>query len=276
MFIDRQAFIKEKNQLTRNLKKSKDVYDTSLLENIADKKRAGKELPAVTAAISSDKVQIEKVTHKIARIETKISAHPQIKVLKVMISAEKEFRQKIVDDYKKFQKFYPLKELGWQSLFLLPLFIAFYIWSSRSVKKNNRIKTLISSHLLIIVSIPIILKVIEVVLDLIPRHFFKNLFNILKSLHIIALWHYIVILLSVCIGLFAVYIIQKKLFNKKRIQLKRLMKGACYCCGKKLPMGATACPFCGTQQFEICSNCGDQTYICGDFCKNCGHKLSKP
>ena len=136
LFIDRQAFIKEKNQLTRNLKKSKDVYDTSLLENIADKKRAGKELPAVTAAISSDKVQIEKVTHKIARIETKISAHPQIKVLKVMISAEKEFRQKIVDDYKKFQKFYPLKELGWQSLFLLPLFIAFYIWSSRSVKKK--------------------------------------------------------------------------------------------------------------------------------------------
>lgn len=40
LFIDRQALLKEKDQLTRNLKKSKDVYDTTLLENIADKKGA--------------------------------------------------------------------------------------------------------------------------------------------------------------------------------------------------------------------------------------------
>ena len=113
-------------------------------------------------------------------------------------------------------------------------------------------------------------------MDLIPRHFFKNIFNILKSLHLIAIWHYVVILISVCAGLLAVYVIQKKIFNNQRIQQKRLMKGACYFCGKNLPHGAITCPFCGTKQLKNCSECQEETYVCGDYCKNCGTELLNP
>lgn len=275
LFINRQKLLKEKKQLTNSLKKSKDVYDTMLLENIADEETHSKGLPAVKATITSHTIRIETTTQKLINNEAKIIAEPLVTDLRVMLSPNNKYRQAIVDDFKVFQKFYPLKELGWQLVFMLPLFLIFYIWSSRSVRKDNRVQTLISTHLLVIASIPIVLKIGEVVIDLMPRHFFKQLFNILKSLHIIALWHYVVIFLSVCIGMFVIFIIQKKIFNKQRIQQKRLMTGACYFCGKNLPLGANTCPFCGTNQLKSCDNCQEQTYVCGEYCKNCGHELIK-
>lgn len=273
LFIDRKETLKHREQLTKGLKQSKDVYDTSLLENIADQEKSRNDLPAVKTAITSHKTGIEVVTQRLINAEKTINAEPLIIELRGMLSPDNKLRQEIINDFKKFQKVYPLKELGWQLVFMLPLFFIFYVWSSRSVKKNNRVQTLIATHLLVVASIPIILKVVEVVLDLMPRHFFKNIFKLLESLHVIAIWHYIVILISVCAGLFAVYIIQKKIFNKRRIQQKRLMKGACYSCGKKLPQNAQTCPFCGTKQQTNCHQCHEETYVCGDYCKNCGTEL---
>jgi hypothetical protein len=273
LFIDRQETLKQRGQLNKSLNQSKDVYDTSLLENIADPKKDSNDLTAVKTSITSYKSEIEVVTQRLINTEKTINGEPLITELRGMLSPDNKLRQEIVNDFKKFQKVYPLKELGWQLVFMLPLFFVFYIWSSRSVKKNSKVQTLIATHLLVVASIPIILKVMEVVLDLIPLHFFKNLFKLLKSLHIIAIWHYVVILISVCATLFAVYVIQKKIFNKKRIQQKRLMKGACYSCGRKLPNSEHTCPFCGTKQQTNCHRCHEKTYVCGDYCKNCGTEL---
>ncbi len=272
IFIKRQELLQQRDQLISSLKKSKDVYDTSLLENIADQDSTANGLPAIKSTITSHKTGIEVITQQLINTETRVKAEPLVADLRGMLSPDNQYRQEIVDDFKKFQAIYPLKELGWQLVFMLPLFFIFYIWSCRSVRKDNRVQTLIATHLLVIASIPIILKIVEVVLDLIPRHFLKNLFNILQSLHIIALWHYVVIFVSVCTGLFAVFIIQKKIFNKQRTQQKRLMKGACFFCGKNLPQGANICPFCGTKQFKNCNNCQEPTYVCGNYCKNCGHE----
>lgn len=273
LFIERQELLKQKKQLTSSFKKSKDVYDTFLLEDIADKEPPAIEVPAVRTTITSHQKRIETTTRKLISNESKINAEPLITDLREMLRPNYKYRQEIVNDFKKFQKVYPLKELGWQLVFMLPLFFIFYLWSSRSVKKDKSVQTLIATHLLVIASIPIIIKIVEVALQLIPRHFFKNLFNVLNSLHIIALWHYIVIFIAVCTGLFFIFVIQKKIFNTRRIQQKRLMKGACYSCGKHLPQKANTCPFCGTKQLKSCGNCQEQTYICGNYCKNCGHKL---
>lgn len=273
LFVDRQEYIKQRDQYTYNFKKSKDVYDTSLLENIADKRDKNDNLSTISSSIKQDSNKIENIAEKVAGIEKQINADPLINELWSMLSPDNEYRKQIIKDYKQFQFWFPLKELLWQLVFMLPIFLIFYAWSSRSVKKNNNIQTLISSHLLVIASIPIILKVMEVVLDLIPKHFFKNLFDLLEKLHIIAIWHYLVILISIGAALLIIYIIQKKIFNKERVYQKRLMKGACYYCGKKLPVNSTNCPFCGTNQFKTCDKCSNETYVGGEYCKNCGEKM---
>lgn len=275
-FIDRQALLKEKKQVTQDLNNSKNVYDTSLLENIAAGNKNSSNLPALKDTIESHTRRIETITRKLIEIEQQINAEDLIISLKAMIQKDPQYRENLVEDYKRFQFSYPIKELGWQLIFLLPLFIIFYVWSSRSVRTNSRIQTLISTHLLVVAFIPIIFKIMAVVLDLIPHHFLKDLFNLLKALHIIALWHYIVIFATICAGVLAVYIIQKKFFNIKRIQQKRLTKGECYSCGKKLPNADGICPFCGANQFITCEHCRAETYISGDYCRHCGHGHGAP
>jgi hypothetical protein len=184
-----------------------------------------------------------------------------------------DYRNTLVADLNQFEFWYPLKEFAWQLIFMLPLFIIFYIWNSRSIFRNNNLQVLLSSHLLVIASIPIIIKIIDVLLHLIPRHFFRELFKLLELFHIIALWHYLLIIISIFVAIFIIYIVQKKIFNEQRLIKKRLLKGACYVCGKNLPNGVIACPFCGTIQYKTCPACNKNTFISGDYCTNCGDNL---
>lgn len=140
--------------------------------------------------------------------------------------------------------------------------------------KDNRIQSLIASHLLVVAFIPILIKLIKLVVDLIPDHFFNALFRILRSLHLLAIWHYLVILGAVALGLFLVYFIQKKVFNREKLIQKRLSKGACIQCGKKLTAGASACAFCGTNLFAACAACNQPTPVGGIHCIHCGVKTA--
>lgn len=271
LFIQRQALFKQKSQLTKSFKQSKDVYDTTLLENIANKK--SREPGALSSSISEHTSAIEKVTFQITNTEAKLLSSPRVNAFQQTIINDDPSRQQLIKDFKEFQFIYPLKKLGWQMLFMLPLFLVFYLWAGRSVKKAHSIQTLVSTHLLVVVSIPIFLKVADALLDLIPRHFLKDFFNLLESLHIVAIWHYLVIFISVGAALLTIYVIQQKIFNKQRVQQKRLMKGACFQCGSRLPELTSSCPFCGTGLLMECNSCQQQTYRCADFCKQCGASM---
>jgi hypothetical protein len=268
LFLTRQKTVEEREKTEEAFDKAKQSYDTQLLENIANAAKSGGNATSTTAREYSQK--IERLTAEIRNTEQQIHAHPDIQKLWGLITPDDATRDRIVADFKKFQFWFPLKELVWQLLFLLPIFGVFYAWSCRSVKKGKPIQTLIASHLLVIAALPIILKMIELVIDIIPKHFFKNLFNILQSLHLMALWHYFIIFGSIAIGLFLVYFIQRKVFNRQKVMQKRLMKGACTICNKKLPPGATFCPFCGAGQRTVCAACGKETPVGGSHCILCG------
>jgi len=220
---------------------------------------------------------IENLNARTTEIDTRLNAHEKINDLWAFMEAWDEGRRDLlVKDLKKLEQWYPFKELLWQLLFLLPLFIVFYLWGVRSVRKDAKLQTLISAHLMVVTAIPIFFKILELVLELIPRHFFKNFFELLTKLHIIAVWHYILIFAAIGVAFLAIYIIQKKIFNRRRLQLKRLAKGLCYHCGKKLPGSANTCPFCGASQKAECGACHERTFIAGDFCSSCGSPLARP
>lgn len=268
LFLTRQKTVEEREKTEEAFDKAKKSYDTQLLENIANAAKSGDNAVSTTAREYAQK--IERLTAEIRNTEQQIHASPDIQKLWGIITPDDAARDQIVADYKKFQFWFPLKELVWQLLFLLPIFGIFYAWSSRSVKKGNPIQTLIASHLLVIAFLPILLKIVELVVDMIPKHFFKNLFKILQSLHLMALWHYFIILGSIAVGLFLVYFIQRKVFNRKKVMQKRLMKGACISCSKKLPTSSTFCPFCGAGQYGTCAACGKETPASGPHCIHCG------
>jgi hypothetical protein len=270
LFVERQQLQNQRNRLRRELERNRATYDTSLLENIADKRSAGDGLGATSSQSQNLSKSQDKVVREIAAIDSKLNASPLITALWESISRDEAKRKALVTDYKQYQYWYALKKLLWQMLFMLPLFILFYLWSGYSARKHHTVQTLIASHLLVVTSIPIILKIIELVLDLIPRHFFRNLFELLEALHLIAIWHYLVIFATVAAALLLIYLIQKKLFNQQRTYQRRLMKGACYACGLTLPPHAEHCPYCGESQCKECPACHATTPVKADFCTRCG------
>jgi hypothetical protein len=270
LFSQRKRSTEELKKITSDFDKAKKAYDTHLLETIADKNAPARDVQSIAKRSKNYTSRSEALTAEITRAEQQINAHPQVQTIWEMVSPGNPERQQLIRDFKRFERWYPIKELGWQLLFILPIFGIFYAWGNRSIKKDNPIQMLISSHLLVIASLPILLKAIEVVIEIIPNHFFKNLFDILESLHLIAIWHYIVIFGAIGVGLFLIYFIQRKVFNPQKVRQKRLMKGSCIRCNKKMPAGAAACPFCGTQQVEPCRHCQKPTPIGGAYCMHCG------
>jgi hypothetical protein len=179
-------------------------------------------------------------------------------------------RDRLRADLRRLNFWFPVKRLAMQFVFLLPLVAAFYFWNGASIRKGRGVQTLVSSHLLVVASIPVLFKVIETVYDIIPKKLLRKLIELLESLKLVALWHYLVIALAVGGALFFIYIFQKKLFSREKLIERRIAKGQCQACGKQLPALSPACPFCGSTQYKACGQCGKQTLIHGKFCRECG------
>jgi len=274
LFVARQEIIDKKNQWIQQYNKNKNIYETKLLENIAEQNKTP--LETISGAVNAQSKEIERLNAEMLQINKQVSENQLVNNLwQIIRPGDTAFRQTMIKALNRYERIYLFIELIWQLVFMLPLFVIFYIWHTRSIKKNRTMHILISSHLLIIALIPIIIKVIQVVLELIPYHFFKELFKLLELLHIIALWHYIVIFVSIGVAMVFVYMLQKKFFSQQRLRQTRLMKGECYFCGKKLPAKTSICPFCGTNQLKKCANCNADTFFGGEYCIHCGKVTDK-
>lgn len=180
----------------------------------------------------------------------------------------------MLTDLRTLNYWYPVKKLGMQLIFLLPIFAAFYLWNNASIRKKRGVQTLVSSHLLAVSFIPILSIIIETVYDIIPKRLLKEVIDLLQALKLVAIWHYLVIALAVAAALFLIYIFQKKLFSREKLLERRISRGECQQCGKHLPFGAQACPFCGFRQFRTCSNCSSSMHVHGKYCRECGEKAN--
>lgn len=278
IFEERNKFEREASELQKEIDNLKGAYDTSLLETIARKQESQTKVTATKEDFLKKAAALDNLKSKISELEQTINSDAKIELLwESLQGLQEKDRQKLLSDLRKLNFWYPVKKLGMQLIFLIPLFIVFYVWNSASIRKNRGIQTLVSSHLLGISFIPILCKIIEAVYDIIPKKLLKQLIDLLESLKLIAIWHYLIIALAVGAALFLIYLVQKKLFSSERIGRiieRRISNGDCQQCGKHLPAGSTACPFCGFLQYTSCSNCHSQMHVYGKFCRECGQKAT--
>lgn len=274
LFAERRMLADRIGQLNSRLMATKPAYDTALLEEAVQKRPSAAPLTAMTAEAQGIRAEIEALVIRLQGAERKIETHPLVQGLWAAIApGDAARRAALVSDLKRYELKYKFVELVWQMLFLLPVFAVFWFWNARSLARSHRLQVLISSHLLVVASIPILIKIVEVVVDLVPEHFFRELFKVLKAMHIIAFWHFFLIALTVAAALGAIYVVQKKVFSREQLRRHRLSKGQCHACGRKLPFGRmTYCPYCGRGQTEACGGCGKETAAGGDFCVQCGIK----
>lgn len=271
LFDDRGKFQREANDLQREIDNLKGAYDTTLLETIAKQKEGQVNVDNIKKGVRAKIITLNTLRAQIESFERKINSNEVVRQLweklETLLPADQE---KLKAELRTMYFWYPVKKLGMQMIFLLPLFAIFYLWNNASIRKSRGIQNLVSAHLLVVSFIPIFFKIIETIYDIIPKILLKKLLDLLESLKLIALWNYLVIAIAIALALLLIYIFQKKLFSRNRLIERRITKGLCQQCGKHLAPGSHACSFCGFMQFKTCVACSQPTLVYGKFCKECG------
>ena len=263
----------EIKDLNSEITRIKGAYNTSLLERIADKESEKNNVTSLQKEIANKTRSLNKVLNKQQLLESSLLQDKRIEeIFSIVANISDKDRTILVAELRNLNFWYPVKRLGMELLFLLPLFFIFYFWNSRSISKNRPFQTFVSAHLLVVSFIPVFFKVFDLIYDIIPKKLLKHIVELLESLNLVAIWHYLSMAVSILIALALIYVLQKKLFSKEKLIVKRISKGLCQNCNKHLPSGISSCPFCGFQQYKKCKHCEQPTYVYGEFCKECGNK----
>ncbi len=260
----------ESAELRSELEHVKGAYDTSLLEVVAKQPRTG--ISAMKTEMEQKTGSLNESVRKLALLESSLAKEPRLRELFALIdNVSQGDRIRLRNDLRTANFWYPVRRLGMEMLFLAPLFAAFYLWNAKSIARHRPLQTLVSSHLLVIALIPVLFKIIELIYDVIPKKLLRHVIELLETLKLVALWHYLLMGVSIVAGLALIYLFQKKLFSREKLMEKRISKGLCQNCHQRLPPGSRVCPFCGFGQYRICSQCNQPTHVHGKFCRECGY-----
>ncbi len=248
-------------------------YDSTLLEKIAGQAR---EQSINQVNTEKAKQKLEQNNHNISNLEEEvlnlrnklISKSESISFLS-FLKNENTFGA-VEKAYQQASFWYPTIQLGFQSLFLLPLILIALLVHKFTQQREYGLISLISWHLLVIFCIPLILKIFEF---LQIGAIFRFIFNIIRALFggLVFLISYVYILIIPLIGFGIIKFFQKIVFNTKVQAVNRVQKSRCVKCAKKIRHSDTYCPHCGYHQYTECLNCQSYTYKYLSYCKHCGY-----
>tara|TARA_B110001450_G_C17655484_1_gene495035 strand:+ start:183 stop:1394 length:1212 start_codon:yes stop_codon:yes gene_type:complete len=258
-------------QVNSKLEKIRGAYDTSLLETIAQQNSANNEVAELKARVRELTAKLNQLSKEQRNVAQRIVQAPAIaQLLNLIGEPSADAAADLEAELIMLRYWQPVKRLGMELLFLLPLICAFYFWNSRSLRANRPYQTLVSAHLLTVACIPVVFKVFELLHDIIPYRFFTELFDLLRELNAVAIWHYLMMAVVIAVALALTYLLQMKVFSHQRLIKKRIAKSLCQNCGVGIGPQDNACALCGFKQFKSCDNCAQSTYVFAPFCRECG------
>lgn len=259
------------NRVESDLKSTKGRYDTYLLEVLSNQSKENEYTASLKKEMSELRAELITLSHKDSANEATLMQNENIRHLfNIIANSSKQNKDKLIDDLHHSNFWYPVKRLAMEIMFLLPLFSIFYLWNFKSQSRDRPYQRLVSSHLLVIVFIPIIFKLAEFVYDILPKKILRQIIELLESFNLVAIWHYVMMGVAIGAVLILINFMQKRLFSREKTIQKRIMKEQCQNCGSQVPRGNNACSICGFKQFRQCGHCHKDTYVYGKYCKECG------
>ena len=228
------------------------LFDSrSLQQQIAGIRSAIAQNQTVLASLESQKaVVVEQVKPYIAPLESSY--------------------KRALDSYATQNAWFRLKVFGLMLLFVLPLFAA-SLRGYLSLKKRNSPYTVIATAVMGASAFLFLQVVLVFLYDILPKEWLARIFNIFLA---IPLFRYVLYYgtILVVIGVFGgiVYLIQKRVFDPKRITVRRLKDSKCPGCSFSINQFQDFCPKCGIQLKEVCAACGNKRMTGLPFCPVCG------
>ncbi len=268
----RDQMSNRKSTIQSDINSLRGIYPTTLLEKMADQPKEDSISETSAGTIKQD---LKKLSDELAKITEEDKANMALieqdnNLQGILAYLTPDLAKNLRSTLARLEFNYPLKRLGVELLFLIPLFLLIMVWNDRSIKHESGAQTLVSSHLLVVVFIPIFWEICYAIFEIIPKQLLQKLMQFLQDLQILMFWYYFLILLAIGVALASIYFLQKKIFNKKRLIEKRIEKQECQFCGKHLREWDICCPFCGENQFRKCGKCKEETYHELPICRKCG------
>ena len=269
------------DSLHSDMDELKSSYDTALLEKIADQKREDSILPAeatkIKGLLAAKAAALASLERKQAETRRTLENQPAIRDYTAFVESlpvTAEFGR-ARQEYERLAFWYPVKVLAAQVSFLLPLLLLTILWNRRALNRRSEVQTLITSHLILVCAVPVFLRFLEFVYELLPHRLLADLIEILERLNLGFLWTYVAIAGGIGISLALILVAQKTFFSPARQRSVRLRKTLCRECGEKLRSADQAwCEFCGTTQMAVCAHCGKSYRLLAYHCDCCGADLA--
>jgi len=253
----------------------REQYDSTLLEEIAGQPEdlSINEVAAAAAKQELDRntAQIAQLEAEIAAFEAEVVADSESQPILGLLADDTQFAT-LEQRYDRASFWHPTVEIFFQGLFLVPLLVIAWAVHQLAQRRNYGLVALLSWHLLVIFTVPLIVKLFEILQV-------GALFTFLTEIAIVLLGglsflvSYIYILLIPLIGFGLIQFFQKVVFNPRVQAAGRVQKERCIRCAKKLPRHETHCPHCGYGQLRDCPVCHEPTYRLLPHCRTCGAKL---
>ncbi len=264
--------ITQLEQTNRNIRAQ---YDSTLLEKVAGQPRS-QSINTISAEQAKQKTDTNSATitqlkQEITELKQTLLAQPVVQTLLVYLKNPAPF-ETIAAQYRHASFWYPSIQLGFQTLFLLPLILTSYAIHRFALRKNYGLVALITWHLLIIATIPALLKVFEFLqVGVLFQWIADAIGTIFGSLLFLVSYAQIIIIPLVGFGLIKlIQRLSKRSTNAQTQAADRIAQSRCLRCAKKIGPHDAHCAHCGYQQYAECPNCHSMTHKQMPHCTHCG------
>lgn len=180
--------------------------------------------------------------------------------------------QELMAEYRKDWRWYEFKVFLLEIIFVLPFFYLVFRGYRKLLSKNSPY-TIIFTALIGVSSILFLRVLIVWFWSLFLARLLQTIWNFIQNFALLkSLVFYGGMFLSIAVFGGAVYILQKRIFDPKRVALRRLRQKQCPNCQTSLDLAGDFCPNCGRKLKEKCSVCGKDRWIDFNHCQNCAIK----
>ena len=239
-------------QNDRRLEQISKQYNTRLFERIAQMQNNDELINA--------KQEYDALVLDNNYLKKELSLVPKVSSLKgfdAYVSFVKKSKSSFFEAKKSYAFWQPFREYGHMLIFILPLLLFFMYFYRRNKNRElkgvhyNPVVKIISAHISLILSLPLIWFSLTLVYHALPKTLLKKTIAYLVEIGLLSLLNYVAIFLVVLLFGGLIYWIQTRTAKKKqeRVYKKDYQKlvswSQCFSCERKIDYIKPFCPFCG-------------------------------
>lgn len=254
----------------RKIKEFESQYNLSLQEKIANEQvlynRSG-----LQASIKSYRSEADSTSSQISSLASERDR--KISNISGALSALGLDYKKAKDRYETDVAWYKVKQFFLMLIFVLPFFVV-STGAYLRLKRKNSPYTIIATGVLMASSLLLMQITLVFLYQILPREWIERIIKFFRAtpfMRYVLYYGSVLVLIGVFGGL--VYFIQKRVFNPKKVAIRRLKDSKCPGCSFTVNPFLDFCPKCGLVLKEKCPKCGVLKVAHLPFCSACGQRL---